>query len=313
MPNEAQSEPPRVLVADDDRAARDLVAELLERNGMQVEKSASGRDAVERALSNEFDIVLLDVVMPDLGGLECCRMIKARSTAAFLPVVMITVRNQPDQRVEGLRVGADDYVGKPYDERELVARVGALLRLKRMYDSLARAREHLEDMATQDEMTGLRNYRYLKDRLSEEFRRSTRYGNSVGCVLLDIDNFKEVNDTHGHLAGDRVLQLLAERVLTTVREVDVVARYGGDEFLLLMPETDGAGALVAAERIRRAVNEKPFEIDGAVEFPVTISAGTSHFPSNFVANPDDLIRTADRSLYEAKSAGRNRVRTPNDV
>ena len=274
---------------------------------MEVETVDTGQRAVDRAMSRPFDLVMLDVVMPDLGGLECCRLLKAKTAKGFLPIVMVTVRDSPEQRVEGLRIGADDYVGKPFDEREVIERLSALLRVKHLHDELAAARAKLEELAVHDELTGLYNYRYLRSRLEEEFKRSRRYKSPLTCVVVDVDGFKAINDEHGHDAGNEVLRELARRVCATVREVDVVARYGGEEFLVILPETDGTQGVIAAERICTAVAEAPVVVAG-VDIGVTVSAGVAHVSSGGVDSRDDLIGAADRALLGAKQQGHNQVR-----
>jgi diguanylate cyclase (GGDEF)-like protein len=203
-------------------------------------------------------------------------------------------------------MGADDYVGKPFDERELIERVSALLRIKRLHDELHQARIELEKLATHDDLTGLYNYRYLRTRLDDEFKRSKRYRTPLSCLMVDVDRFKSINDEHGHEIGNAVLQELATRMTDTMREVDVVARYGGEEFVLLLPETGGPQGVMAAERLRLAVGGRMFQVEGRT-IAATISAGVSYYPAPNLETRDDLLRAADRALYRAKRAGRDRV------
>lgn len=301
--------PPVVLIADDDDVAREAVTEMLERQGMVVEACKDGQAALDRALHGGVDLVLLDVVMPRLGGFECCRLIKAATEEHFLPVVLLTIRSDTESRVEGLRIGADDYVGKPFDERELLARVTGLLHMKRLHDYLAMAKVRLERLAIHDELTGLYNYRYLRTRVHEEFKRAERYEDALACVMIDIDHFKSVNDRHGHDIGDLVLREVAKRLKQGVREVDVVARYGGEEFLLVLPSTYVAGAIKVADRIRETIEKEPIEA-GSTTHEITISAGVAAFPNPGIDNKDRLLKAADQALYRAKAEGRNRVCTP---
>jgi len=301
---------PVVLVADDDPSARDFVARVLSDHGIVVETVEDGQKALTRALTGSVDLVLLDVVMPDLGGMECCRLLKSGTREGFLPVILLTVRNDTESRIEGLRIGADDYVGKPFDERELVERVGGLLRIKHMHDELIDAKTKLEQLAINDELTGLYNYRYLHTRLTDEFRRAERYNLALGCVMVDVDRFKQVNDSFGHDAGDSVLRQVAKRMLTCVRTVDMVARYGGEEFVVLLPHTAAPGAVRAAERIRIAVSEKPIDV-GKASCNVTVSAGVAVWPAPTITSRDNLLKAADRALYRAKAEGRNRTYAAN--
>ena len=312
---------PCVLVAEDDEITREYLVTLLNLHGMEVVQAEDGHDALAKAREAGIDLVLLDVMMPGLDGLDCCRLIKGLSTDTFLPVVLLTAKADNESRVTGLRIGADDYVCKPFDERELLARIGNLLRLKHMHDQITAAKDRLATLAIRDELTELYNYRYLQTRLSEEFKRAERYREPLSCVMVDVDHFKNVNDRYGHDAGDRALREVAVRLRASVREVDVVARYGGEEFLLLLPSTNFSGALSVAERVWRAIGTAPFELGaanmGSATAPlrggaasdtrVTASLGVAVFPSRDIKTKDELLKAADRALYQAKHEGRDRM------
>jgi diguanylate cyclase (GGDEF)-like protein len=307
LPSIAPTPPaPRVLIADDDHVSRQYVATLLRKHGMVVEFAEDGPRALACARDLDLDIVLLDIMMPGLDGLDCCRLIKGITQEEFLPVILLTSKTDADSRVTGLRIGADDYVTKPFDERELLARVNNLLRLKRMHDNINEARSRLEQLAVQDELTGLFNYRYLHTRLNEEFKRSERYRDPLACVMLDIDHFKRVNDRFGHDAGDAVLRETSARLRKAVREIDVVTRYGGEEFLLVLPSTNFSGALSVADRVWRAVGSEPYMLATGPE-RVSISVGVAVFPSRDIKTKDQLIKAADKALYQAKGDGRDRI------
>jgi two-component system cell cycle response regulator len=297
---------PRVLIADDDLVARNFVAALLRRHGMTIEFADDGARALASARDLDLDLVLLDIMMPGLDGLDCCRLIKGITQEEFLPVILLTSKSDADSRVTGLRIGADDYVTKPFDERELLARVNNLLRLKRMHDNISEARSRLEQLATQDDLTGLYNYRYLHTRLNEEFKRSERYRDPLACVMIDIDYFKRVNDRHGHDVGDAVLRETSERLRRAVREIDVVTRYGGEEFLLVLPSTNFSGALAVADRVWRSVGSEAFSLPTGPE-RVSISLGVAVFPSRDIKTKDQLLKAADKALYQAKDDGRDRI------
>ena len=220
--------PPRILVADDDPATRQYITNLLRGQGMTVEAVDNGQQAVARVRDQDLDLVLLDIIMPGLDGLDACRLIKGITQDDFLPVVLCTAKSDTDSRVAGLRIGADDYVCKPFDERELLARVNNLLRIKRMHDQITSAKARLATLAVQDELTGLYNYRYLHTRMSEEFKRAERYREPLACIMTDIDFFKRINDRYGHTTGDAGLREVASRLTKAVREIDVVTRYGGE-------------------------------------------------------------------------------------
>jgi len=297
---------PLVVVADDDGITREYVAGLLRGSGLVVEAVESGSAAVERVRRGGVDVLLLDVMMPGLSGIEACRLVKSIFANDFLPVILLTARSDPDSRVEGLRIGADDYVSKPFDERELLARVQGMLRIKRLHDDVQSAKDRLEKLAVRDELTGLYNYRYLHTRLGEEFKRAERYRDPLACVVVDVDDFKGVNDRYGHQAGDAVLSQLASRLLETVREIDVVARYGGDEFLMILPSTHFTGALTVADRCWRRVSKSPYQYDG-VSFRVTVSVGVALYPSRDVTSKDELLKAADKALYQSKEDGRDGI------
>ncbi|GAB5548904.1 MAG: diguanylate cyclase [Sandaracinaceae bacterium] len=308
-----QSDSPKaakIVVADDDRVTREYVAGLLRGNGFEVLAVDSGQRALEECRKPGVKLALLDVVMEGgLSGIDACRTLKANPQrhGGFLPVMLLTARTDTDSRVEGLRIGADDYICKPFDERELLARVSNMVRIKQMHDDVNEARDRLEKLAIRDELTGLYNYRYLQSRLNEEFKRAERYREPLSCAMLDIDHFKSFNDRFGHDVGDRVLQLVAHRLTEAVREVDVVARYGGEEFLLVLPSTHLAGALTVADRVWRSIGSRPFEtVEGRTE-PIHVSLGVALYPSRGVTSRDGLVKAADRALYRAKEAGRNRI------
>ncbi|MDD9938345.1 MAG: diguanylate cyclase [Myxococcales bacterium] len=298
--------PPRVLVADDDALTRDYIANLLRSHGMDVETADDGQRAIAKVRDGDLDIVLLDIIMPGLDGLDCCRLIKGIVGDGFLPIVLLTARADTDSRVTGLRIGADDYVCKPFDERELLARVNNLLRIKRMHDRINEAKQKLSVVAVQDELTSLYNYRYLHTRLGEEFKRAERYREPLACVMVDIDHFKQVNDRHGHDAGDGILREVAARLIRAVREIDVVARYGGEEFLLVLPRTNFSGALAVAERVWRAVGSEPMSTPSGPK-KISISLGVAVYPSRDIKNKDQLLKASDRALHQAKHEGRNRI------
>ncbi len=210
--------PARIIVADDDRLARDLLSSILRNAGHIVETAIDGQEAVERASQGNADLVLLDIVMPRLSGLEACRILKSMTSDGFLPVMLVTVKTDTHSRVEGLRIGADDYVCKPFEEQELLARVSSMLRIKRLHDQMAIQKSKFERLSVHDELTGLYNYRYLHTRLSEEFKRAERYHEPFACVMVDVDQLRAVNDTGGRSTGDAALRRVSEAIRRCVRE-----------------------------------------------------------------------------------------------
>jgi len=308
VPSDSADPRPLILVADDDRLSRELLASLLRNAGHLVDTVTDGQDVLDRVRTGAVSLVLMDVVMPRLGGLETCRLLKAMGADTFVPVMLCTSRADVTARVEGLRMGADDYVCKPYDERELLARVGAMLRIKAQSDTVRNARSQFETMASHDSLTGLCNYRTLNTRLIDEWKRAERYHEPLSVVLVDIDGFRAFNAQRGVAAGDAVLQAVARRLLAGVREVDVVARYGGDEFVVLLPNTHVAGALVVTDRLWRSVGEHEHRVDG-LEHAVKLGCclGVSAYPSPEVRTHEALLKTAEEALRAAQKQGPGRI------
>ena len=296
-----------IVVAEDDRITRELLSGMLRKHGFVVEAVPDGQVAVERVARGGVALVLLAILMPRVSGLEACRLLKGMTSDTFLPVVLVTVKTDSASRVEGLKIGADDYVCKPFDEDELLARVEAMLRIKRLHDHVVEARARLEQLSLHDDLTGLYNYRYLHSRLNEEFKRAERYHDPLACLVVDIDRLQAHNDAGGREAGDRVVKFVADTIRRSVREVDVVARFGGDEFLVVLPSTHFAGSVTVAERIFQDANQRleGWELRSAL--PVAVSLGVALFPSRDVRTKDALLRGADAALHAAKRDGGNRI------
>jgi diguanylate cyclase (GGDEF)-like protein len=316
-----------VLIVDDDPAHRRHVREGLAPQGYHFREAQDGVQALRALREHRPDLILMDVEMPGLNGVEVCRIIKGNSGEdgfGFLPVILMTAR-QAGGKVEGLELGADDYLVKPFDMPELSARVKSMLRLKALQDALleknreldrankelAQRREELLALSRTDSLTGLCNRRYFEERLHEEFARSRRYGSPLSLVMMDLDHFKRVNDTFGHLLGDEVLRGVARTARAKLREVDLLARYGGEELCALLPETGPEDALLVCGRVRAAIEALRFEHQGAEGPPqvvsCTASLGLASIPSPTLSSAELLLRAADDSLYAAKGAGRNRV------
>jgi two-component system, cell cycle response regulator len=300
----------RILVVEDSRTQAEWLAQVLAREGYDVAVAGDGRDAIRRVRSDPPDLVLLDMILPDMDGLEVLRLIKARSADHFVPVILLSVKSDLDSRVAGLRIGADDFLAKPYADAEILARAAAMLRIKSLQDQLRAAKSQLEKLSITDGLTGLFNHRHFEDRLAEEFRRSQRYSDPVSLIMLDLDHFKDVNDQYGHPFGDRVLRETAELIRSSIRDPDICARYGGEEFAIILPKTHLQGALSVAERTFRSLRAKTYAVElagKATSLCVTASVGIAFYPSKDVTTPEQLVKFADEALYRAKRDGRNTV------
>ena len=290
--------PSRVLVIDDSEPIHKLIVARLRPEGLEVMKELDGVRGIERAIAEQPDLILLDVELPDLDGFEVCRRIKEHPDTRDIPIIFLTGTTSTDSKVRGLDLGAVDYVTKPFDQVELRARVRAALRTKRLQDML-------EQQSFLDGLTGLWNRAYLDRRIESELNVAARYGRPLTLILADIDHFKQINDTHGHLFGDLVLEGVSEVLREYARRSDMVARYGGEEFAVMLIDTNHQAAVHVAERLRMAVEARRFEAHGEI-IGVTASLGfacTQDLGDQLT--PEAIIEAADRALYAAKDAGRN--------
>jgi two-component system cell cycle response regulator len=300
--------PPRLLIVDDEPGVLELLRRRLEALGCQVAVLPGGSQVLDYAREHAPDLVLLDVMMPDLDGFAACQQLKADPATRDIPVVLMTARADVDSRVRGLELGAHDYVGKPFETAELIARVRAALRVKRLQDELKDANTRLQRLATSDPLTDLPNRRTFDEQIFLEMERARRSGQAVSVIMLDLDRFKQVNDVHGHQVGDDVLRHVGRVLAQRRRVTDLVARYGGEEFVWVLPGTRARDAVELAEWVRRAVAEHGVETpQGSLH--VTLSAGvTTYDPAEHgPLGATTVLETADAALREAKAGGRNRV------
>ena len=243
-----------------------------------------------------------------IDGFKFLGMKKARPEFDSIPVLMLTGRDEVRLKIKALEQGASDYITKPFHDGELVARIRVHYKIKQLQEELRETNRRLEQLSITDDLTKLFNRRYFMELFELEFQRAQRYEARLSFVMIDIDQFKLFNDLSGHLVGDRVLYEVAQIMRENLRVHDIVGRYGGEEFALLMPETDTTGALVVAERYRRRVEEF-IHPEGDRDLRVTICLGVASYPHPGIKSVDDLIRQADAALYKAKNSGRNRVET----
>jgi diguanylate cyclase (GGDEF)-like protein len=296
----------RILIADDDPVSCRLLDRLLHKWGYDVIAAHSGTEAWEVLQADRAPrVALLDWMMPGLDGLEVCRRVRARTSQPYVYIVLLTANDKVGNVVQGLESGADDYLTKPFHPQELRARLRVGLRMLDLESGLVEARENLRFKASHDALTSIWNRGAIIELLERELSRARRDGSSVGILLADIDHFKRINDTHGHLIGDEVLRAVTGRLKGEVRTYDSVGRYGGEEFLMLLPGCDNSKLTAKAEQLVKMIGRSSVGTStGSV--PVTISIGGIASGDCPHAELNSLLRAADTALYRAKVSGRNR-------
>jgi diguanylate cyclase (GGDEF)-like protein len=316
---EDEPERTRILVVDDVPDNVDILDARLSSRGYLVVTATNGQEALDRVHGEAPHLILCDVMMPVIDGFEVSRRIKSDTSLPFIPIILVTAKDTAEDIVEGLEAGADDYISKPYNFKELEARVRAMLRIKRLQDELDQknrelevANKRLRKLSITDGLTGLFNHRHVHELLRDEWERSLRSGEPVGVAMLDLDRFKSINDTYGHPTGDVVLYETARILTETAREIDMVGRYGGEEFIAILPNTDEEAAAHFAERVREAVEAHLYR-DEDNEIHMTLSCGVASAPLEGTDSPEALLKMADEALYSAKTSGRNRVIRSSEV
>lgn len=294
----------KILVVEDDGAILSILEETLRQEHYDVKTSTSAVEAMELVKTYQPHIVLTDNDMPEKTGIEMLR--ELRQLQNYVTVIFISGRTDSQFVVEALKAGADDYIRKPFRMNELLARVEAALRANDVHRELLEANSRLQDMVDHDDLTGLFNMRSMYDKIDVEIKRAKRFGRFVACVMMDMDKFKSVNDEHDHLFGSFVLKEVGAIIKQCLREVDFAARYGGDEYLIVLTETSKEGARIFSERVRKAIEERDFRLNKD-SIRLTCSMGFSIGGSDNDQDARALVRAADRALYKAKEEGRNRV------
>ena len=311
MPN-----PYKILVADDHEDNLGLLREWLSAQDFRVRCARDGRQALELARADPPDLILIDKVMPEVDGLSVARELKKDDRFSTVPIIVLTGRDDTRRHAIFDDGGADDLIMKPFTFDEVDTRVRTMLKKREVFRALEQANKDLrqanERMARLiqfDEKTHLHNFRYLMERLKEEFKRVRRYGSHLTLVMFDLDHFKKVNDDHGHVTGDRVLLEFGQIMGRSVRETDIVARYGGEEFCVLLPHTTAVQGRRLAQRVRKMTEACGFPGSaGDRPIRITVSAGVATFPINDrIKKPEGLVEAADHALYRAKAEGRNRT------
>jgi len=298
----------KILIADDDALSRRLLEKTLENAGYEVTSVENGRQAAEHLVRHDTPrLALLDWMMPELDGTGVCREVRARRDHGYVYMILLTSKESKEDMVIGLKSGADDYLTKPFDAEELKARLRTGRRILDLEDRLVEAREQMRFKATHDHLTALWNRGVITDLLHRELVRSGREQSSIAILLCDIDHFKIVNDTFGHLTGDEVLKEVAHRFLSSVRSYDCVGRYGGEEFLIVLINCEPPFAIMRAEQIRKTMAAHPIHTSGG-SVKVTVSAGLLLSRDWGVRPLEYLLSEVDAALYAAKSAGRNCIK-----
>ncbi|HMK49510.1 MAG TPA: diguanylate cyclase [Thermodesulfovibrionales bacterium] len=300
-----------ILLVEDDSLQAEQTKSCLEKSGYDVLLADTGRAALKAAKTGNVELILLDRILPDMDGSEVCRWLRLSKDTKIIPIIMLTVKGSVMERVDGLEAGADDYLPKPYSEIELNARIYACLRTKSLRDELKGKNSQLEELLSRmeilsitDSLTDLFNRRHFMTILRKEFERTLRYKFPVSCLMIDVDHFKAVNDQYGHNMGDMVLKEIAHLIKDSLRKADTAARWGGEEFVILLPGTHKQDSFVAASRILRTVSEHDFP---GIPEQITISIGMANIPHLRIDSAERLIDASEIALSEAKRKGRNRI------
>lgn len=299
--------PMKVLAAEDNPVFQSMLQAMLTKWGYEAIIARDGNEALEALQADDGPrLAVLDWMMPGMDGVEICRRVREAAREPYVYMILLTARNDSQDLVEGMEAGADDYLTKPFQAHELRVRLRAGRRVLDLQRQLVAAREALRVQANHDSLTGLLNHGAILEILHKELARSSRERQPIALLMADLDRFKSINDAHGHQAGDAALREAARRMKSVIRRYDSLGRYGGEEFLIVLPGCQGADAFAQAERIREAVAAGPFAA-GNRFFPVTCSIGVSYRVLPDYAEADVLVREADMALYSAKNLGRNQV------
>ncbi len=308
----------KALIIEDDENQRNIVNKILTNMGLSVLEAEDGKDAEKYLYNADISIILSDIYMPYKDGFETCKMFKSRESFKHVPFIALTTRGNLENLKKILELGANDFINKPFSIDEFVSRIKVQLRLKKYYDeiqkhiaeeerlnmSLIDLNEKLNTMAITDYLTGVYNRRYIMEYLKTELEKCKRYEHDLSIMIIDIDYFKDINDTYGHNAGDEVLKNVCNLISDNIRQSDVFGRIGGEEFLVVYNDTDLKNAAAKSEKIRKLIEGKPIEYAKQKIF-LTISIGVTEYSLD--DNVDSIVNRADKGLYQAKETGRNKV------
>lgn len=285
-----------VLVVEDSPATAKLLEIKLLEEGFNVVMSANAKDAIDKLYDFSPDLILSDVMMPEMDGFELLQKVRSETMRGDIPFIFISSKSSTEDKLRGFHLGGDDYITKPFQVDELIARIR--VNIKRS--------ERLRKESATDFLTGAFNRRAMETRLAIELQRSHRFGRIFTVGLVDIDHFKAFNDTYGHLVGDEVLRAIARKIQAQLRDIDVVSRFGGEEFFIIMPETEKKNARTAMERVRSAIASTILAGPDGADVSVSVSIGIAEFPGDGT-EAEPLIKAADMAMYQSKAGGRNRL------
>ena len=297
----------KILIAEDDNVTRHILEKSVTEMDFEVVSCKNGHDAWKILQSeNPPHLLILDWMMPGMDGLEICRKVREQAKEPYTFILLLTSKGEQDDFVKGMEAGADDYVVKPFNHNDLRVRLKAGRRIVELNEELLYVRDNLEKQATHDKLTGLYNRHFMVEILEKEFSRALRHQSDLSCLLLDLDNFKDVNDTFGHTFGDLVLREFSAGLDQNIRKSDISIRYGGEEFMVLLPNTGIAGAQNIAEKIRATCEKKRYD-DGHNSTTVTVSIGIASIKQHQLIDDKEIVACADKALYRSKAEGRNRI------